>query len=95
MEIEIHPNIVSKLQDKHNVTIEEVYECFGNVSRGFVKDTREERESDKDTYFFIAETDKGRLLQVIFLWLEQTIIIKSAYEPSDSAIRAYRKATMK
>jgi hypothetical protein len=51
---------------------------------------REEHVTDPPTRWFVAETDVGRLLKVMFMQTNEGIVIKSAYEPSEAVIRIYR-----
>lgn len=40
------PQVKSKLARRHNVTLDEVRECFTNRSSGCLEDNREDHESD-------------------------------------------------
>lgn len=76
------PQVKSKLARRHNVTLDEVRECFTNRSSGCLEDNREDHESDPPTQWFIAETDNGRKLKVVFILEENDITIRTAYEPN-------------
>lgn len=93
--LEIHPAIVEKLKTKHRVTVEEIHECFSNVTRGFLVDTREHNQTDPPTRWFIEETNMGRKLLVAFMHFPKSnkIIVKSAYEPDQSQLSNYKKLT--
>jgi hypothetical protein len=97
LNIEINDSIVKKLNDKHNVTTSEVRECFDNVTNGFLIDSREEHITDPPSHFFIAKTNKGRRLKIIFMYFEfkKKFIIKSAFEADQKAIGFYEKMTRK
>ncbi|GAG92454.1 unnamed protein product, partial [marine sediment metagenome] len=41
--------------------------------------------------WFISETDKQRILKVVFIRTESQIIIKTAYDPNAEELRIYRK----
>lgn len=95
--IEIHPRIIEKLTKKHKVSKEEVQECFANVTRGFLIDTREHNQTDPQTNWFISETDRGRQLLVAFMYFSDSgkIVIKTAYEPDEKQAKTYLKLTGK
>jgi len=52
-----------------------------------------EHETEPPTRWFVAETDYGRKLKVVFIQAGKRVIIKSAYQPSQSVIRLYNKLT--
>ena len=93
--LEVHANIVEKLTTKHKVTVDEVTECFGNVTRGFLVDTREDHKTDPPTHWFISETNHGRKLFVAFVHFKKSnkIVLKSAYPADDKRIKIYNKLT--
>jgi hypothetical protein len=70
---------------------EELVQCFSNHSGKFLIDTREDHKTDPATLWFIAETNAGRKLKVVFVPMEDGIHIKSAYEPEPAALRIYNK----
>jgi hypothetical protein len=71
------------------VTPKEIEECFANRTTLFLRDTREEHESNPPTLWFIAETDSGRKLKVAFIPLGKDMVIRSAYNPSAADIAYY------
>lgn len=83
MSFDVSPSVRLKLSDKHNVNLEEVEECFSNREGGFIEDDREEHKTDPATQWFIAETDRLRLLKVVFVQFpDGTIQLKTAYAPN-------------
>lgn len=94
MGVKISPSIVKKLADKHGVQPEEIDECFSNVTDGgFLIDDRADHQSDPPTHWFIAETNKGRELEVCFMHIDKDIHIKTAFEPNAAQKRVYIKKT--
>lgn len=85
----ISAHVKDKLKTKHNVEIREVEQCFENVCGFFLEDDREEHRTDPATLWFVAPTNKERLLKVIFIFLDGNVHIKSAYEPSKAVIDLY------
>lgn len=94
MALEIAPRIRKKLAEKNPpVTEDEILECFGNRTGKYLLDIRAEHETEPPTRWFVAETDYGRKLKVVFIQAGKRVIIKSAYQPSQSVIRLYNKLT--
>lgn len=85
----ISSRIDDKLDDKHRVTQAEVEQCFDNRCGYNLMDDREHHRTDPPTLWFIAETLKGRLLKIVFVYRDGNIHLKSAYEPNDEEIRIY------
>ncbi|MCG6365344.1 hypothetical protein [Vibrio fluvialis] len=82
-----------KLATKHNVTEREICECFANRDKEFLKDLREEHQSDPPTLWFVAETDYGRKLKVVFIHnpSNNNIIIRTCYPANPVEISIYEK----
>lgn len=91
MGITCSEKIKDKLQHKHGVSLKEVYECFLNREGPFLEDIRELHKTNPATQWFLAKTDKNRLLKVIFIEDDGEIILKSAYEPSEAVRDIYLK----
>lgn len=90
MTLIISPRVREKLALRHRVTEDEIIQCFANREGKYLIDKREEHATDPPTRWFVAETDVGRLLKVMFMQTNEGIVIKSAYEPSEAVIRIYR-----
>ena len=90
MAIIISQKIHEKLATKHNVTTEEVSQCFANRSGKFLIDTREEHASDPPTKWFISETDFGRKLKIVFVPKDGNIYLRSAFIPNESEFSIYK-----
>lgn len=92
MALQISPGIRHKLTAKHGVSEQEIIECFANRVGGFLEDNREDHSSDPPTRWFVAETDHGRKLKVVFIQIpDGTILIKTAYEANSEEKRIYSK----
>ena len=90
--IKINKNILNKITEKHQVNIDEIYECFLNRSKGLLEDTRVNNKTNPPTLWFIAETDHGRLIKVVFIeLLNGNYEIKTAYEPNQMEISIYER----
>lgn len=99
----ISDRIRNKLLLKHNINEpeSEICEAFQNREGLYLIDTREKHRTDPPTKWFISETDKGRLLKVVFVQKinketqKTEIHIKTAYEPNEDEIRIYRMCGLK
>jgi hypothetical protein len=90
MGFKFSPAVIDKLKNKHNVTQKEVMECFNNGEAIFFIDDREEHATDPPTKWFMAPTNRGRLLKVFFIVENGDIEIKTAFEPtSPSHLETY------
>ena len=76
---------------KHNVKKEEVDQCFANRNGKYLRDPRAEHQTNPPTQWFIAETDFGRRLKVVFIRNGSDIDIKSAFDPNQEELRIYAK----
>lgn len=91
--IKFDETIERKLKVKHNVLPSEVRECFANVQRGFLEDTREDHKTNPPTRWFIEETDRGRALFIAFMMIEGKIVIKTAFDADDNRKHVYKNLT--
>jgi hypothetical protein len=91
--IKISQKVAEKLAKKHEVTHEEIIECFTNRTAGYLLDIRAEHKTDPDTRWFVAQTNRGRTLKVVFIRIDSNIHIRTAYEPNSDEIKIYSKLT--
>lgn len=68
--------IDNKLDAKHGVSLDEIDQCFENKCGFFLVDDREDHKTDPATLWFVAETNKGRLLKVIFIYKDGKYYLK-------------------
>jgi len=87
----ISSEILEKLRTKHNVEPREVEQCFENLIGLFLEDDREDHRTDPPTLWFIAPTNKERLLKVVFIFIDGNAHIKSAFEPNGEEISIYER----
>jgi len=93
MALDVSDRVAQKLREKHGVSIQEVIECFANRCGPSLLDTREDHKTIPPTKWFIAETDRGRKLKVVYIWADSRCTIKTAYPPSSVELEIYRKIT--
>ena len=75
--------IARKLQDKHQVIASEVIECIHNNAGKYLQDDREQHKTNPPTLWFIAQTDIGRRLKVVFIrYSTNEYVLKTAYAPN-------------
>lgn len=86
----ISPKIKAKLHEKHDVTEAEVHQCFANRTGQLLTDTREEHITDPPTRWFIAPTNKGRLLKICYV-PEGDYYLRSCFPPNETELAIYRK----
>lgn len=90
MKVHISTKVLAKLSEKHGVTRKEVEECFQNRTGHLLMETREQHKSDPPTLWFIAHTNKGRLLKVCLVLKGGQPHIRTAYSPNDIELGLYR-----
>ena len=90
MSIEISNDIKAKLNQKHGVEEVEVHQCFANITGQLLVDTREQHKTDPQTVWFIAPTNKGRLLKVCYV-PRGDFYIRTCYPPNETELAIYRK----
>ena len=91
MDLLVSRAVQEKLETKHHVDIAEVEECFENRSGRLLMDVRERHKTTPPTLWFIASTNRGRYLKVIFINKGGSIHLKSAFEPNDVETRIYSR----
>lgn len=81
--------ILEKLSAKHQVERREVEQCFLNKCGAYLMDTREDHRSDPPTLWFVAPTNQGRILKVIFIFRDGKVFLRSAYDADEAVRRIY------
>ena len=90
--LRISEAVLEKLKTKHNVTRREVEQCFENKCGLLLMDDREEHRTDPPTLWFVAPTNTGRLLKIIFIFRDGLVHLRSAYGANDEVQRIYNAA---
>ncbi|MGN6831108.1 ADP-ribosyl-(dinitrogen reductase) hydrolase [Paucibacter sp. M5-1] len=83
--------VLAKLREKHDLNRREVEQAFENKCGLFLIDDREDHQTDPPTLWFIAPTNRNRLLKVIFIFIEGNVHLKSAYDAEPDAISIYEE----
>jgi len=87
----VSSGVLVKLRDKHNVTVREIEQCFENLCGMYLEDDREDNQTDPATLAFVAPTNQGRLLKVVFIFLDGNVHIKTAFPPDAEDIEFYER----
>jgi uncharacterized DUF497 family protein len=87
--LRISEAVLNKLKDKHGVSRREVEQCFENKCGLYLVDDREDHRTDPPTLWFVASTNKGRQLKVIFIYRDGQVHLRSAYEADQSTCTLY------
>jgi hypothetical protein len=78
--------------DHGNVTVKEVHECFANHCGSYAYDNRPQHQTEgKPTPWFVADTNHGRTLKIMFVRRDSDIYLKSAYPATEDVQRIYAK----
>jgi len=88
-----------KLAEKHKVSEDEVRQCFENREGDYLEDTREEHRTDPPTHWFVSQTNRLRVLKVVFVarriktesGSETRVEIKTAYPANPTEIDIYSR----
>ena len=91
MNLRMSDEVREKLIYKHQVSVREVEQCFLNRSGGLLQDTRAGHKTEPPTLWFIAPTNQGRLLKVVYIRTAAGVELKTAYAPNPDEIRIYNK----
>lgn len=88
----ISEEVLTKLNGKTPpVSRKEVEHCFANRVKGLLVDSRAHNQTTPSTLWFLAPTNQGRVLKVVYIQREQTIHLRSAYDPNHDEERIYEK----
>jgi len=91
MALVISEEILDKLTKKHKVNRSEVEQCFANREGGLLTDNREQHKTNPPTQWFVAPTNKNRLLKIMFVRDGSDVYLKSAYDATEEICRIYDK----
>lgn len=89
--LKISDAVSTKIRDKHKVSRTEVEQCFANRTGRLLIDGRALTKTNPPTLWFIASTNKGRSLKVVYIQHGVEVTLKTAYEPNEEELRIYRR----
>ena len=84
---------MEKLKSKHKVLADEVEQVFLNRTGALAKEVRPRNQGENARFWFIAHTDRGRKLKVVFFVdvEEKAPVVITAYDPNDDEVKLYEK----
>ncbi len=90
--LKISDATLRKLRKKHQVSRREVEQCFENRVGRLLEDTRVTHKTTPPSLWFLAKTNPGRLLEVVYIQIDATVELKSAFEPIQVERDIYARA---
>lgn len=87
--LRISEAVLQKLHSKHGVSRREVEQCFENKCGLLLVDDREEHRTDPPTLWFVAPTNSGRKLKIIFIVRDGQVHLRSAYNADQTTCSLY------
>ena len=91
MALIISPQISDKLLKKHGVSHREVEQCFENRYGRALIDNSEKHKTNPPTMWFVAPTNRQRVLKIVYIQEHGNIYLKTAYEPSTAVVELYER----
>ena len=89
--LSISDAVLRKLENAHGVSRNEVEQCFLNRQGRLLVDNRVLTRTNPPTLWFLACTNKGRALKVVYIQKGVTIELKTAYDPNEEEARIYKR----
>jgi hypothetical protein len=80
-----------KLRSKHQVEASEVRQCFSNRAGKLLLDAREQHQTDPPTLWFVAPTNRERLLKIVYIQKDGQVLLKTAFEPNAKEMQIYKQ----
>jgi hypothetical protein len=90
MRLIISQQVLKKITEKHRVSRAEVEQCFENMEGGLLRDTREDHQTEPPTLWFLADTDSGRRLKVVYVQRGDLVFLKTSYEANEDEKEIYK-----
>ena len=92
--LKITAAIQHKLKTKYLVEVAGVRQFFLNKNGKLLTDNRALTKTNPPTLWFIARTNKNRLLKIVYIQKDMQIILKTAYEPNEAELAIYARHGM-
>jgi hypothetical protein len=89
--LKISDDVLEKITKEHNVKVSEVEHAFANRYAGLLEDKRAQHRTDPPTLWFVAPTNAGRQLKIVYMQIGLEIHLKSAFDPNAEEERIYAK----
>jgi hypothetical protein len=88
--IRISDDVLKKIAER-NIVPTDIAQCFQNREFGYCDDSRAKHLTNPITKWFVAPTDRGRVLKIMFVPDKGGVDLKSAYDATDEICRIYKK----
>ena len=89
--LKVSAAVERKLEERHQVTRRDVEQCFSNRAGRLLEDKRARHKTNPPTLWFIACTNRGRRLKIVYIQTGMLVDLKSAFEPNEEEERIYAK----
>ena len=89
--LNISEAVLRKLKEVHGVSRLEVEQCFVNRQGRLLVDNRVLTRTNPPTLWFIACSNKGRALKVVYIQKGEAIELKTSYDPNEEDVRIYKR----
>ena len=89
--LKVSDAVLKKLKDAHGVSRTEVEHCFKNRTGKLLGDNRALTKTNPPTLWFLACTNKGRELKIVYIQKGSVVELKTAYEPNEVELGIYRR----
>ena len=89
--LRISADVEDKLKNKHSVTRSEVEQCFSNRFGRLLMDDRAKHKTNPPTLWFLAPTNKGRTLKIVYIQDGLHVNLRSAFEPNTVEVDIYSR----
>ena len=87
--LKISDGVAKKIKDKHQVDRREVEQCLVNRVGRLLEDKRAQHKTNPPTLWFLAKTNKGRVLKVVYIQTGMVIDLRSAFEPNAAELALF------
>jgi hypothetical protein len=87
----ISADVLEKLTNRHKVSRAEVEMCFSNRTGRLLLDRREQHQTNPPTLWFLAPTNQGRMLKIVYIQQSELVDLKSAFEPNEAELSIYAR----
>ena len=87
--LKVSDAVSKKLKEKHQVNRREVEQCFMNRMGRLLEDKRARHKTNPPTLWFLAKTNKGRVLQMVYIQTGSVIDLRSPFEPNAAEIAIF------
>ena len=89
--LKISDAVAKKLKEKHQVDRREVEQCSENRGGRLLEDRRARHKTQPPTLWFLSQTNRGRVLKVVYIQGGSVVELKSTFEPNADELAIYAR----